>query len=558
MVYYEEYCKKSLREKIQYWDTIFPNESENCNEKELLELLKSVILSEEEKIFCKMRALQEMISLTLIEKIKERKTISFLIDDLEDIDDNMLECFRLKQLSLFYMKEKNEIKKIIGEKAQDKNEVVKAEANYQLALISLFDSNDLFDKKDYIQSITETQGLFEIVIKTEENRVDAELLSLICEYIKSSLVSNLSEATLLYEKINSYLWEIMLLQLDDEANPIYINIGRSIAKIHLLLIKNPDEWIDYKKEFNRLCADFYELTNLSYKNNNFYGDLISRIQGKLHKEVIEPVFKYNFKATLSKINVILGRNDINETERSFLSYLREIIESEDVKRIDIEREALRQNFPMLTEDDIEMTKKSIAQSNVSGAIYRLLEAIERYSPDRLLSDIIWACIILQRNFHYKNVSEDERNDFIRDLLLAKGYSVKDQTRQGTSKRGKASGEVDILIEEKNIPYAIIEALNLASLNASYLDVHIDKIFKYDTLGYDCNFIISYVTIKDFNDFWNKYKLHIQAHKYLYQLCEYDESINDEFCFSDIKVALTKHNRNGKIMLLYHICVKMQD
>lgn len=558
MTYYEDYCKKALKEKIKYWDIIFSSEVENYNEKGLLELLKNIILSKDEKVFCKMRALQEMVNLTLIERIKERKTIAFLLDDWEDIDDSMLECSRLKYISLFYIKEKDEIKKIIGDKIHDENEVVKAEANYQLALILLFDSNDEFNKNDYIKAITEAQNLFENVIKTEGNRVDAELLSLVCRYIKSSLVSNIIESSLLYEKINYLIWEVILLHLDDEANPIYINIGRNITKIHLLLTRNPDEWIDYKKEFNKLCLDFYDLTNLSYKNNNFYNNLINRIQGKLHKEVIEPVFKYNFRATLSKINVILGRNDINETDRQFLYYLRDIIESEDVERIDIGLEVLKQNFPMLTEDDIEMTKKSISQSNVSGAINYLLEAMEKYSPDRLLNDIICACIRLQGNFHYKNVTEDERNDFIRDLLETKGYSVKDQTRQGTSKEGKASGEVDILIQEKDIPYAIIEALNLSSLNASYLDIHIDKIYKYDTLGYDCNFIISYVTIKDFNVFWNKYKNHIQKHKYPYELCEYDESINDEFNFSEIKVALTKHNRNGKITLLYHICAKMQD
>ncbi|EGI5430009.1 hypothetical protein F9653_15360, partial [Listeria monocytogenes] len=469
MVYYEEYCKKTLKEKIEYWDTIFLNEIENCNERELLELLKNIILSKEEKIFCKIRALQEMINLTLIEKIKERKTISFLLDDWENIEDNMLECFRLKYLSLFYIKEKDEIKKIIGEKIYDKNDVVKAEASYQLALIMLFDSNDLFDKRDYIKSMTEAQQLFETVIMTEENRVDAELLSLVCGYIKSSLISNMNEAILLYEKVNSLLREIMLLQLDNESNPIYINIGRNITKMHLLLKRNPDEWIDYKNEFNKLCADFYELANLSYKNNDFYNNLIYRLQGKLRQEVVEPVFKYNYKATLSKIDVILSRKDINETNIQFLTYLKGIIGSEDIKSIDIDYETCKQNFPTLTEEDIEITKRSIAQSNVSGAINHLLEAIERCSPDRLLRDLIWACIKLQANFHYKNVTEDERNDFIRDLLVARGYFVNDQTRQGTSKEGKASGEVDILIQEKNIPYAIVEALNLSSLNSNYLD-----------------------------------------------------------------------------------------
>lgn len=90
-----------------------------------------------------------------------------------------------------------------------------------------------------------------------------------------------------------------------------------------------------------------------------------------------------------------------------------------------------------------------------------------------------------------------------------------------------------------------------------MDEYINKIYKYDTLGYDYNFIISYITIKDFDGFWKKYKEHIQEHKYPYELCGYDD-INDEFHFSTIEVVLTKRNRDGKITLFYHICVKMQD
>ena len=79
-------------------------------------------------------------------------------------------------------------------------------------------------------------------------------------------------------------------------------------------------------------------------------------------------------------------------------------------------------------------------------------------------------------------SEDQRNDYIRDILEANMYLVKDQTRQGTSNSGKDSGEVDILIHEQSTAIAIIEALNLDSFNVGYLNTHINKIYKYDTLG----------------------------------------------------------------------------
>jgi hypothetical protein len=138
-----------------------------------------------------------------------------------------------------------------------------------------------------------------------------------------------------------------------------------------------------------------------------------------------------------------------------------------------------------------------------------------------------ACVKLQGNHLYRTASEDDRNGYIKDILQTVGFTTKDQTRWGVSNTGKSAGEVDILIEDNNHPYSIIEALNLASLDSNYLNLHIDKIFKYDTTGLPNNFILSYVTAKDFASFWEKYKKHINEHNYQYRLEAIDYKIEYE-------------------------------
>ncbi len=110
----------------------------------------------------------------------------------------------------------------------------------------------------------------------------------------------------------------------------------------------------------------------------------------------------------------------------------------------------------------------------------------------------------------------------------------------------------------NIPYSLFEALNLTSLNTSYLDAHIEKIFKYDTLGYRYNFIVSYVSVKDFNAFWTKYLGHIKKYEYPYQLGSVEENVGDKYCYPNLKVAAITLIRNGMNTTLYHICVLMQE
>ena len=555
---YNNYVLKDLKEKIYFWDIIFIQEAKNLDTESMLQFLKNVILDNNETLFCKMRALKEMIAWTFLDKIKQRKTISFLLDEMTNSSEELLECYRLKYLALFYQREKQDIKETLLKKCNEKNVLVKAEAKYQLGLIMFFDSNDMQDKREFLNLIINAQQIFNEAALIEENRIDAELLSLICSYINSSFSFDLESSKETYQQINELIFEGILFQIDDHLFPLYLNIGQNISRVQQVISKNPHTWIDYKKEFNRLCSDFYALSNFSYKNNDLYVALSDRMNERLKKEVIEPVFKYNYKATLSKIEVILSENDISDQTTSFLKYLKGILLSEDIKEVDYNQEWLKENFPMLTEDDWDSFNGSLGQSNVSGAIYNLLSAMQRLTPAKVLHDIVSSCIKLQANSIYKDCIEDVRNDYIRDMLSSQKYQLRDQTRQGTSQEGKASGEIDILILDNNMPSSLFEALNLDSLNTSYLKAHIDKIFKYDTLGYKYNFLVSYVKIKDFSAFWTKYIDYIKKYKYPYPLDSFEENAGDKYHYPNLKVASTTLLRNGIKTILYHICVLMQE
>lgn len=179
-------------------------------------------------------------------------------------------------------------------------------------------------------------------------------------------------------------------------------------------------------------------------------------------------------------------------------------------------------------------------------------------PESFIRDLYLACIKLQARRLYVNATEDERNDFIADLLETNGYRLKDQTRRGSSAVGKSSGEVDIFIEKNSMPFTIIEALNLDSLNTSYLNTHLDKIYSYDTTGNVFNVCLSYVKVKDFGSFWDKYCAHVEKHEYPVMLISSDINADKDYSYSDIRFMTTTHNRSGKTSYLYHICVKIQE
>lgn len=176
--------------------------------------------------------------------------------------------------------------------------------------------------------------------------------------------------------------------------------------------------------------------------------------------------------------------------------------------------------------------------------------------DKYLEDVLYGCIQLQSLALYSSAKEDDRNDIISKILESMGYRLKDQTRRGKSNNGKGSGEVDIFIQdEKGFPFSIIEALNLTSLNASYLNTHIDKIYKYDTTGNLVNICLSYVNIADFDVFWKNYCDHIKRKEYKNKLVSLDVDLS--LHYSEIKIAKTTHQRSGKLTYLYHIAVHFE-
>lgn len=555
---YSKYFELELKDKIHYWDEFFTEEFQSCNENAFFDFLKQVILSNDEKVFCKREALGGIYSMVLCQKIRARRMIGFLIDEWNTQQESTVECLRLKYLAVFYPSEPNEIRENIDIKSRDNSCDIMAEANYQLGLIMFLNANEFLSENECKQKLKEAESLFEITLENEENRIDAEIMINICRYLKLFLQKRQTESEVEYKKIMQLIWKSRVLSIEDNIGSIFIGIGRIVSKIHFLVSQSTEKWVDFRKEFNNLCFRLYELKNLEYKENPFYEKMISQTKENSIVNMIEPVFKYNYKAVITKIDVVLCDNDLSDEEKEFLQYLKKIVNSEKKERPGIEFDTLKKMYPSLTLKDIDNYKSNIENDRICEAAYGLLEATKKYSYQRLLEAIVFSCVKIQGSYLCKTESEDERNDRIRNLLQAQGFTVNDQTRWGVSKTGKSSGEVDILVEEKTMPYAIIEALNLSSLEVNYLNLHIDKIFNYDTTGLKNNFILSYVTAKDFEGFWEKYKKHIKEHDYQYSLSDYDASIDNEFDYAGIKVVLTKHNRDGNVVGLYHICMKIPD
>lgn len=211
---------------------------------------------------------------------------------------------------------------------------------------------------------------------------------------------------------------------------------------------------------------------------------------------------------------------------------------------DVELDEYRDLMPMDLKEQYDESKKILFDYNVLD--------IEKI----LYEDIIFCCEKIQADFTLKKALENTINDKIRDLLEAKGYDVKDQTRHGSSSTGKDAGNLDILIKIGKKSISLVEALRLDSVKEEYLSEHIKKIYKYDTLGLRFNFLISYVKTKNFKGFCDRYIKLIQGTEYPYNLIQC--LICNSKQHPEIRTIETVLDREGMATKLYHVVVHMPE
>lgn len=153
--------------------------------------------------------------------------------------------------------------------------------------------------------------------------------------------------------------------------------------------------------------------------------------------------------------------------------------------------------------------------------------------------------------------EDARNNLIADFLERSKWEIssKDQSLMGVSKTGKSIGEVDIRICQGGATIAVIEGMNLNSLNSLEIKKHVNSIFGYDQSGMPENYLLIYSEAKRFETLWNKYVTFIAESEFDFPIQESPSIVDSGF--SEIKILEVIHNRNSRPLKIIHLFINLQ-
>ncbi|WP_421947467.1 hypothetical protein [Phaeodactylibacter xiamenensis] len=191
----------------------------------------------------------------------------------------------------------------------------------------------------------------------------------------------------------------------------------------------------------------------------------------------------------------------------------------------------------VTNDFINSKRKRSLASNISE-----IASIE--TEEKIIlnySDVVSLISLIQERKTLQ-LSEDQFNDYLTDLLRAKGYNVSDQTRSGKSSTEKQAGELDIVIRDQNGNVSIIiETFILKSCGkrCPIARDHINKLINfYNANGIRNLFAIVICKGKDFS---------MICKNYYELLCdpEFDFENNPrEIGLTNTKIINSKRKENG--------------
>ncbi len=514
---------------------------------------RDIFIDSQENAFVKKRALELIINYTLLGEIPVRKTIGFLLDDVTQSNDLFILVCCLKNLYLFYENEPNEIESFYLKFESDEIELI-SECRYALGVISFFKAIDINDQLCFRKTISESRSLFVNSYNSIENRDNAAFFIAVCD-----IISVVRYEPLVLEShiktIQEILWKRNILSLNYNNLGLENTIYRVVVNLAKINKANPASWIEYRNEFHKLCSSLYEIKNIELKNRLFESKLISILVEDIVIDNIEPFFIINFKAQKIKIEECLKIKNLYESEKDLLTYIYSLIDISSPIILEKEKleaiKKLQNAYPLINVKDIDQILSFDNSINIINQILKIFEQ-QRTDFTFVLSQIMAALVKLQGDFTYKNASEDVRNTNVRNLLEMAGLLIKDQSLWGKSKAGSNSGEVDIIIQNKErLPCCIIEALNLNSLKQDYLNTHITKLYGYDPNGVENNIILVYSEAVNFSEFWIRYVDYIKTYSIGFTVQSFFEENSG---FGNIKILKIEYIRNCSQTNLYHIVV----
>ncbi|MDJ1503500.1 hypothetical protein [Xanthocytophaga agilis] len=329
-----QFATTSLSEKYHFFDKEVVAFVENSNDKEILQVLKSIITDINENPDIRKKAVECLTNCTFLKRIKTRQTITILIDDWNNSNINtktiFLEVQRLKDLFYFYSpnsEDTEEIENVYLESTNSRFSDISSEAFLKLGLI-YFQKSLLGNQKDRLEYLLKSNSFFTKGHLQTENQIDTLIYKQIVEITINLFNRNLQTVDLTLDHLSQDLLKKELFSIKHgkqyHAKNYYISLYNSLNSLIKILKEDPNLWLNVREKLSELHNEYSLIENEKLKSRLDESVLTSIFARTLEKNFIEPYLATQFHSQLQRLDTRLKELASDSKEYEFIEKVKEL------------------------------------------------------------------------------------------------------------------------------------------------------------------------------------------------------------------------------------------
>lgn len=282
----------------------------SVNSKNAKNFLSALLSDSSQSAYRRKKSLELIAQLVFLNKTRIEAIVDKILD-VENSDELFFVLSAIKLSHRFYYQSKEGILAWLDKLTLDNNIDIRSEAFYSRGRILFSEALSANNTSDFCKLIIQAESDFEKSVSEIENRIDAKLFGEISKFLLTAKALQQDNVDVIYKSIKTDLWQYGFYSVKNGEIASIVNLVDSLAVVKRLLQTEPDNWLDFKNEFNEILIQLHQLEALAICNEVEITKWNSGNIRDIQRHIVENILTTSFQHHISKLNRLLNENHIN-------------------------------------------------------------------------------------------------------------------------------------------------------------------------------------------------------------------------------------------------------
>ena len=300
---------------------------QHVDAKQTKQFLGILLNDRSESSYNRKKSFEIIAQLTFLNRIGIEGTIDKLLD-IDPTDDLFIVVQAIKFSYHFYGRQEDGILEWLTTLSLHSNPEIRSESFYALGRIYFLLAISQANMADFSSQLILSKEYFVKSHKEVENRIDAALFLTLCSFFLQVIAPERKNLGSLYEAVNTNLRLYVLNSLNTTRLPIYINLVDCTSYIYNIATSQPDNWLDFRKEFNEFSIEMRKIDALGICNDFIVGSTSERHIGPINEHLLSNILIKKFQLEIKKLRTLYNDPSTNEQQKELINRIVQLIDQD--------------------------------------------------------------------------------------------------------------------------------------------------------------------------------------------------------------------------------------